>query len=565
MARVSKKNNAYIQADKATKLKGAESYKTAIYARLSVEDNGKDSDSLEAQIQYLNAYLEDKPQMQLCGIFADNGFTGTNYDRPEFQKMMNLVKKGEINCIVVKDLSRLGRNYIDTGNFLQKICPMYHLRLIAVNDRYDTAFAGSNEEMSMSVMNIANDMYAKDISRKICSSLQGKMERGEYIGNYAPYGYQKNPENKNHLIIDPLTAPVVRRIYELRAEGLGISKIAKILNEAGIPSPGRYRYENGIITNNNKKGKEILWNRHVLTDLLKNIVYQGHLAQAKAREALYQGEAFHWVGEDEWVVCKNTHEPIISEELFVCVQEINQKQSNVRKESQGKYAHLPKAVNPYGKKLVCADCGSVMKLVRGINRKGDKVYFTFKCPRYIEHRERGCTDKSISQAELDLVVLDTLNAHIQLFVEHTSAIAKLLEQKEKLKGQDKTVEERIRLEQEIKRLEALKNSLYMDLKEGLLMEEEYRYMKKQYEEKIEKLKNQIEQQHSGRTKLEEETLQYSYWLDQAGSYEKIEKIDSDVLETWIEKIGVQTGKKIKMQMKYKDQFREAGIAWEEAV
>ena len=149
-------------------------------------------------------------------------------------------------------------------------------------------------------------------------------------------------------------------------------------------------------------------------------------------------------------------EPIISEELFVCVQEINQKQSNVRKESQGKYAHLPKAVNPYGKKLVCADCGSVMKLVRGINRKGDKVYFTFKCPRYIEHRERGCTDKSISQAELDLVVLDTLNAHIQLFVEHTSAIAKLLEQKEKLKGQDKTVEERIRLEQEIKRLEALK-------------------------------------------------------------------------------------------------------------
>ena len=171
MARVSKKRNAYIRPQSSANISNKELYQTAIYARLSVEDNGKDSDSLEAQVQYLKSFLEDKPQMELRGIFTDNGFSGTNYERPEFQKMMDLVRAGKINCIIVKDLSRLGRNYIDTGNFLQKICPLLNLRLIAVNDRYDTAFAGSNEEMSMSVLNIANDMYAKDISRKICSSL----------------------------------------------------------------------------------------------------------------------------------------------------------------------------------------------------------------------------------------------------------------------------------------------------------------------------------------------------------------------------------------------------------
>ena len=235
--------------------------RTALYARLSVEDNGKDGDSLESQLMYLRSYIADKPEFQLYGEFTDNGFTGTNYHRPGFQEMIRQVREGRIDCIVIKDLSRLGRNYIDTGDFIEKICPMLDLRLIAVNDRFDTAGLTSAAEMSASVMNIANDMYAKDISRKACSALQGKMERGEYIGNYAPYGYLKDPENKNHLIPDPATAPVVVRIYQMRAEGMGIGRIAGVLNKEDISSPGRYRFENGIITNNNKKGKNLLWNR----------------------------------------------------------------------------------------------------------------------------------------------------------------------------------------------------------------------------------------------------------------------------------------------------------------
>src|SRR5699024_9165934 len=152
---------------------------------------------------------------------------------------------GNIDCIIVKDLSRLGRDYIDTGNFIEKICPMFGLRLIAINDNYDTAIKNSSIEMTMSVTNIANDMYAKDISRKICSALQEKLEKGDYIGNYAPYGYLKDPENKNHLIPDPDLVQIVNRIFEMRAAGMGISKIAATLNNEGIPSPGRYRFEKG--------------------------------------------------------------------------------------------------------------------------------------------------------------------------------------------------------------------------------------------------------------------------------------------------------------------------------
>ena len=555
MARVSKKRNAYVRPEPSVKVSGRSLYQTAIYARLSVEDNGKGSDSLEAQIQYLKSFLEDKPQLELFGIFTDNGFSGTNYERPEFQRMMDLVKAGKIHCIIVKDLSRLGRNYIEAGNFLQKICPLLNLRLIAVNDRYDTAFAGSNEEMSMSVLNIANDMYAKDISRKICSSLQGKMERGEYIGNYAPYGYEKDPENKNHLIPDPLTAPVVRRIYELRAGGMGIMRIAAILNEAGIPSPGRYRYENGIITNNNKKGKELLWNRHVLMDLLKNVVYIGHLAQARSREALHQGVPFHWTKEEEWVVCQNTHEAVIDKELYDIVQEINQRRTAAHKESSGKYDYLPKAVNLYGKRLICADCGAAMKLIRSINKKKDKAYFTFKCPRYVEHGERGCSDKAISQAELDQAVLNTVKAHIRLLAERKPVIQKVMERKKNQGSLGRGTEEIRKMEQEIKRQETLRSGLYMDFKEGLLTEEEYRYTKQRCGEAIESLKNQIEECRNRQKEKEDEAVQYAHWLSLIDCYEHTEEVNSQLVEALIEEIRVYEGKRIQIKMKYMDSFR----------
>lgn len=256
-----------------------------LYGRLSVLDNGKvDGEPIESQIAIIEQYVAGHPELKIVERYIDNGYTGTNFDRPNWERMMADVKSGRINCIIVKDLSRLGRNYIETGRFLERICPKLGIRFISVNDNYDTAEIKSQDEFAASLKNIVNDYYAKDISLKSGSALKAKRQRGEYIGSYAPHGYLKDPSNKNHLIINPETAPVIQQIYQWRAEGLGYGTITRMLNERGIPSPGRYRFEHGIVTNNNKKGSSLLWNRHALTDILRNIVYIGHLAQGKCTE-----------------------------------------------------------------------------------------------------------------------------------------------------------------------------------------------------------------------------------------------------------------------------------------
>jgi DNA invertase Pin-like site-specific DNA recombinase len=558
MPRVSKKNNEFLSAPvMPSNEQELQVYKTALYARLSVEDNGKDSDSLEAQLQYLHAYIEGKPQFEFCGEFIDNGFTGTNYKRPGFQNLIDLVQKGQIECIIVKDLSRLGRNYIETGSFIEKICPMLNLRLIAINDGYDTAFKNASSDMSMSVMNIANDMYAKDISRKVCSALQGKIERGEYIGNYAPYGYLKDPADKNHLLPDPALISVVNRIFRMRADGMGIGSIAKVLNEEDIPSPGRYRYEQGIITNNNKKGSGLLWNRHVLTDLLKNVVYVGDLAQARCRSALHQGIPFHLTGEDEWVVVHNTHEGIVPRELFLRVQEINQSKSKAQKENTGKYSYLPKAVNIYGKKLVCADCGSVIKLCRSISNKKDKAYFTFKCPTHIEHRERGCSDKSISQAEMDAAVLATIQAHIRLFVKYKEVIDKL-QVMDHRKGQHYQYQKEIRdIEKRIRQRNSLCTELYTDVRDGLITEDDYVFSKAAYTKEIQELQKRLDELQA---QMKQESIsmnRFSHWSQLIEKYNNVQELTKEIVEAFVQEIRLYDGKKIVITLNYMNEFNES--------
>lgn len=202
-----------------------------LYGRLSVLDNGKvDGEPIESQIAIIEQYVAGHPELKIVERYIDNGYTGTNFDRPNWERMMADVKSGRINCIIVKDLSRLGRNYIETGRFLERICPKLGIRFISVNDNYDTAEIKSQDEFAASLKNIVNDYYAKDISLKSGSALKAKRQRGEYIGSYAPHGYLKDPSNKNHLIINPETAPVIQQIYQWRAEGLGYGTITRMLN-----------------------------------------------------------------------------------------------------------------------------------------------------------------------------------------------------------------------------------------------------------------------------------------------------------------------------------------------
>jgi hypothetical protein len=343
----------------------------------------------------------------------------------------------------------------------------------------------------------------------------------------------------------------------MRASGMGIGSIATILNQEDVPSPGRYRYENGIITNNNKKGTGLLWNRHVLTDLLKNVVYIGNLAQARCRSALYKGIPFHFTNEDEWILVENTHEGIVPKEIFEKVQMVNQRNSEAHKGNAGKYSYLPKAVNIYGKRLICADCGAVIKLCRSISTKKDKAYFTFKCPTFVEHRERGCSDKSISQSEMDEAVLATIQIHIKLFIKHKEVIVKL-QAKEQRESKRYNIEKDIRdLEKKIQQRESLRTGLYMDLKEGLIDEEEYQFSKVTYSKEISEL-----QQHLVELKaqIDEETTsmdRYSHWIYLIDKYRNIQELNKEVVEAFVQNIKLYENKRIDITLNYMDEFKAA--------
>lgn len=551
MARVSRKrqNIPSTPADTSVRI-----WKTALYVRLSVEDNGKDSDSVENQTALLEEYLAAHTYLKKVALFIDNGYTGTDFLRPEFNRMMEAVQAEMVDCIIVKDLSRLGRNYIETSQFIEKICPFYNLRFIAVNDNYDTATVTSEGQLSANLQNIFNDYYAKDISRKVTSALQAKMERGDYIGNYAPHGYRKDPENKNHLLIDPETAPVIRQIFEWRAEGVSYMGINKRLNEAGVPSPGQYKLSKGIETNNNKKSRTVLWNKHMVTEILKNIVYIGHLAQKKGSQCLYGGIPYHITSEDEWIVVKNTHEPIISEELFEKVQQVNNAALERHKSNAGKYDHLPKAQNIYGKKFTCAGCGAIMKLQRSFNTKKDKVYFTFKCPTYAEHGSRGCSDIKMRKADLDEAVFKFIKAQMEVFLDMENALRRLLAMKKAKLKQGNTQQEAKALRQKLAHKQSVLSGMYVDLKEGLLSQEDYGHHKEIITADIKALEMQLSELEATQNETEEQLTGEMKWKLMIRRFYDATEMTAEMADAFIETMKLHEDGSLEIKLSYMDEF-----------
>lgn len=556
MARVSRKRGT----EKAEGFKEAGIYHTGIYLRLSVEDNGKkDADSMENQKNLLMEYVSARPYLMLTDIYMDNGFTGTDFERPEFNRMLQDARNGRINCIVVKDLSRLGRNYVEAGDYIEKVFPFLGIRFIAVNDHYDSDSLTSGDELGASLKNVVNDVYAKDISRKVGTAMKQKRLRGEYIGNYAPYGYLKDPQDKNHLIIDQEIAPIVVEIFELRARGNGINTIARILNERDIPSPGRLRYERGIITNNNKKGSGLLWSRHVLSDLLKNVVYIGNLAQGRSASCLYKGIPFHWTEESEWDLVENTHEAIISLELWKRVQEITARRSRQAKESHGKYADLPKRENPYGSLLRCADCGRVIKQVHAYNtskRNGTSVYYNYKCPENIELGDTACPKKNIRAADLDEAVLATIRKQMEIFMDTQKILKELIAQEKETAKQEAPIARVKDIQKEIDRRKGLCTALYTDLKEGILTQDEYFYAKMRYQEEIDSLEKELQELESIRGKASEVVQGEKKWEQLISKYYKAQTLNLAMMDAIVKEIKLYADNSISIEFRYMNEFEE---------
>ncbi len=388
-------------------------YQAGGYVRLSVEDSGKPgADTIETQQELIQSYIASQPDMRLYDLYCDNGRTGTNFDRPEFERMMEDVRTGKVDCIVVKDLSRFGRNYRETGNYLEGVFPLLGVRFIAVNDYFDTLTAERSQDgYIVPLKNIMNAVYSKDISRKILPALSTKQQNGDFIGTWAAYGYHKCTEDRHRIEPDEETAPVVWDMFQWRLSGLSYQNIARKLNERGVPSPARYHYLKGDAKS--ERYANTLWSVYAVKKILTNEVYLGHMIQGRKRSGFSEGKKPYQVPESEWIIVRNTHEPLIDEDTFRAVQRMAEDASSTYQERLGRHDGLGKIPNILRGLIYCADCGRTMTRYKNVTNKGTHLYYNYICRTHASN-PISCPKKNLHETELTEILWDTLRREIAL-------------------------------------------------------------------------------------------------------------------------------------------------------
>jgi DNA invertase Pin-like site-specific DNA recombinase len=398
LARPNRNNRDIVESAAADADKGT-ACNTAVYARLSIEDNGYGSDSIENQIELLKRYINEREELKLSAVFYDNGMTGTNFCRPGFTAMLKEIKKGSVNCIVVKDLSRFGRNYMETGTYLEKIFPFLGVRFISVNDHYDSISVTSNEALAVSLKNVYHHIYAKDVSRKICTVFETKKKQGQFLGRFAPYGYKKSEKNRHRLEIEEETACVVRRIFQMRLKGTSAAAIARFLNDQGVASYHRLLFERGLIKGTRGEAKSV-WSGGSVMGILRNPVYCGCMVERKSESAYYKGGHIIEIPRDEWNYIEDTQEAIIDQMTFEKVRQLieDSRLHRRQKQTQGR----ERTENVLKGLLVCGYCKNNMIRDSGYyGRDGKLIRHRFYCSgKY--RKDESC--KSFSKVEEDLLI-----------------------------------------------------------------------------------------------------------------------------------------------------------------
>lgn len=363
-------------------------WNVAAYLRLSKEDNeNMESNSIINQRELIEQYIKDKNDLQLVDYYIDDGYSGTNFNRPGFRRLLQDMKNKKINCIIVKDLSRFARSHIEADMYFENIFPALNIRFISVIENIDSfENPDSMDNLIVPFKNLLNDAYAKDISKKVKSALLAKRLNGEFIGTSATYGYLKDPKNKHKLIIDKEVSKNVIKIFNDIIEGKTASEIANELNENKVLTPYVYKMKNDNIAIDKK------WNAKMINVILQNRVYTGDLVQGKKKVENYRTHKLINANKDEWIITENHHKPIISKEQFNKVQEILNK---------NKCARSNKEKDLFYSFLKCADCGSSFTL------RKVKNYEYYHCTSYV--RNASCTNHSIRKDKLVEIVLEELN------------------------------------------------------------------------------------------------------------------------------------------------------------
>ncbi len=525
-------------------------YYAGAYKRLSREDKlivlgaRNESNSISNQREFIQKFVESHPEIEIKKEYVDDGFSGVDFNRPAFLQMIKDIRAGIINCVIVKDLSRFGRNYIEVGKYLEEIFPAYDIRFIAISENYDSAFTNSgNEQIVIPFMNLVNDAYCRDISIKTRTSLEIKQQKGEYVGAFAPYGYKKAPEDKHQLLIDNEAAAVVRRIFRLTIGGVSNGKLADILNQEGVPSPAEYKHLHGEkFKCHFQQNRKAMWSALMVRRILENRVYLGIVEQGKTYSINYKVKTRRNREAQQWYCVENMHEPIVKKDTFKLVQKMLE--SDLRTSPTEENVYLFSGI------IFCNSCGEKL-LRRKKTVKGNKyIYYGW----YDKKKKLRCHGACIRESKLEQAVIQTIRKHIASVVKMEALLEKIKSislKEQEVKRIDLLVKEQ---EEEIQRIGKLKLKLYEDYYDHFIGRQEYKDFERIYhqrekdaEQKKEKLQQKKEQFLQGNTTLQR-------WLEEFAVHGNVEYLNRSLLVTLVEQIKVVSANEIEVQFRYKDEF-----------
>ena len=530
---------------------------TAIYARLSVENSGKDDDgnSLQNQIAVCEDYLDGCPHLRLTEVYSDNGKTGTVFDRPAWNRLMDDVRTGKIQCIVVRDLSRFGRDYVETGSYLEKIFPALGTRFISVKENFDNFTCGNAmESLSVSLQNLVNAMYSRDISKKVSTALRAQMETGRFRNRNLPYGYLWN-EDKTAYVVDEEAAAVVRQIFEWKLREVSVYTIVERLKTGGIESPERHKRRAGARNGDNIQGEG--WCPSTIRGILQNRAYIGEMVCGKSETALYKGLKKHVTETDKWIVVPDAHPPIISASDFEAVERQMQKDSAHRENAMEWSADIRAGmIDLFAGKMFCADCGKRMyyKRQRICGCKNVTFRGVYDCSTHMRRGHGTCFKHAMRQDALNEKVFNAIRDQLQVALDYE----KLLLAMRGGSGEASVREKHKAAVASVKlRLNALKKKragLYESYVEGILNEEEYAFAKQTYEEQYEALNRLLDEAVERRERFLASISPDNKWLTMMRGAAGMTGLTQELVDAIIEKVLVYGGGRIEVVFNYNDVF-----------
>ena len=523
---------------------GDDVYEAIAYYRLS-KDDGKnhESDSIANQRVLVREYIKNHPNIRLVDEAYDDGYTGTNFDRPGFQKVMDAVNAGTVNCVIVKDLSRLGREYVETGKYLEMVFPSMGIRFIAINDDVDSRKANSGDDILIPVKNIMNESYCRELSKKLRRQFKIQRSNGEYLGAFASYGYRKDPEDKHKLVIDEYAAEIVRAIFVLKLKGYSQQSIADYLNSEAVLPPAEYKKSQGLNYKSGLKGSgQATWRAFAIQNILTNPVYIGVLVQGKRGTPNYKIKQMRVRDEEQWCIRKDNHEAIIDEYTFESVQKVLKRDTRVAPKTE--------AVNPLSGLVFCADCGRSM-IKRSVSR-GNKKFHYYVCST--NKKGDGCSSHSISMETLENTVMRAIKNQINLVVE----MKQLLEEVNhsdilsvKLRRLDLLIAEK---NKEIDKQKDFRMKLYEALSDGLVDREEYDSMRKRTTVTIEAAEAVVQKLDAERAEIVSQNTRNLSWLERFARYQDYAKLSREIAVAFIDRVTVYEDKTVHIDFNYRDEI-----------